>query len=135
MITDSILTSFKAYLHDISGHNVHIGDDDLGGTDLPAWTITLEEDIKLTFLTVKSMDALINVKCTLFVDRKRTDDALKIIFKTLLRINQFDEASGSGIGSDQKEQGEDATISTEITENNIILSFPYRLKTIIHDEE
>ena len=135
MITDNVLTRFKAYLHDISGHNVHKGNEDIGANDYPAWTITLEEDWKVTFLNTKGMDALINIKCNLFVDRQNSDQALQIMLKTLKKINLFDVNSGSGIGSDQVDLNNEATISTEIQENLIKLSFPYRLKTIIQEED
>ncbi len=134
-ITENVLTPFKAYLKDISGVNVHIGDIDIGANDYPCWTITIDGDIKTTFLNIKAMDVLFNVKCNLFVDRSRSDEAYKIIFKTLKKINQFQIGSGSGIGDEQVKEQNEATISSEYLDNLIHLTLPFRIKTIIQEED
>lgn len=132
---DKELYKFQRFLQDISNVNVLIGSVDVGGNDLPAWTIDLEEDFECIYQSNSSMVVNFNLNCTLWMDRKNTDKALSTIQKTLSKINTYDRANGCGIGGDVTApfSEQKAVIKTELNINNIKLSFPFRINKIIQE--
>ena len=132
---DKLIYKFQRFLQDISSVNALIGDVDVGGNDLPVWTIDLEEDWEVIYQANTALVVNFNVNCTLWMDRKNTDKALKIMSKTLKSINTFDKANGMGIGVEVTDvfPQQKAIVKTELTTNNIKISFPFRLNTIIQE--
>jgi len=137
MATDNqnVIFNFREYLEKISGIPAYIQYNDNGANAVPLWDITLEEAMKLDMFKSTFMNADIIIKVTLIVDLKNTQQALTILFNTLKTINDFDKASGSMMGSEGEGDSQitKAEIEPETDENNIKLSFPYLLKTIIQN--
>lgn len=135
MADKNIIFDFKEYLEKESGFPAFIQKNDIGANSVPCWNITLGETWNITIFNEATLDALINVKVTLFVDIKNTEQALTIFFNTLKTINNFDKASGSMMGSDNEGESQinNAEVEPEIDDNNIMLSFPFKLKTIIQN--
>jgi len=131
----NIFFRFREYLAKISGIPAFIQYNDGGANALPYWDIKLDENWDLSIFNEATMDVLINVKVTLVVDIKNSEQALTILFNTLKTINNFDKASGSMIGSTNEDESQinKAEIEPETDDNNLMLSFPYKLKTIIQE--
>ena len=135
MDNKNIIFEFRKYLEKVSGIPTYIQKNDIGVNSIPCWNITLGETWNISIFNEATMDVLINVKVTLTVDIKNTEQALTIFFKTLKTINNFDKASGSMMGSDNEgdSQINSADVEPETDDNNIMLSFSYKLKTIIQN--
>ena len=134
-MSEDKLLEFQKFLQDISGVNVLLGDVDVGGNDLPVWTVDFNEDWELKYMSNAALDVNFNLNCVLWVGRKNSIQALQIMIKTLKSINTFDKAQGAGIGTEftANFSEQSATVSTEITTNNIKLSFPFRINSKIQE--
>ena len=134
-MSEDKLLEFQKFLQDITGVNVLIGNVDVGGNDLPVWTVDFTDDWEVKYLSNAATMVNFNLNCTLWVGRKNSLQGLQIMIKTLKSINTFDKKSGSGIGTEFTKpfSEQSATISTELTTNNIKLSFPFRINTIIQE--
>ena len=129
----NIVYNFSAYLEQISGIPSFVEKQDWGATDLPMWDIRLDSKWDLTNYQDTTMNINMIVTVELIVDIKNTEKALTIMFETFKRINLFDYASGSAIGTEDADDTNtsSAEITPEKTDNNLILRFPYRLKTMV----
>lgn len=129
----NIVYEFSSYLANISGVKAYIDKVDPGASELPMWNIEL--DPKWDFSSFNDTNNSLNlvVKVSLIVDIKSSYDALVIMFRTLKLINQFDWDGGSRIGSENEDDSDtgSAEIKPEKTENNLVISFPYLLKTML----
>lgn len=131
----NIIFKFREYLEKESGYPSYIQKNDIGANSVPCWNVELDEDWELSIYNEANMDALINIKVTLVVDIKNTEQALTIMFNTLKTINNFSKETGSMIGSDNEDDSQvnKASLTPSKDDNNLMLSFPYKLKTFIQN--